>query len=340
MREVRVEDAVGSVLAHDLTKIIPGKFKGPRYKKGHIISVKDIPELLDMGKEHIYILDMKEEDMHEDDAAIALSRFLMGPNLQAEGPREGKVGIKATIRGLFSAVAEPIHAVNSLQKVAVATLHNNTVVNPGEMVAGTRAIPLVISRDIINTAKEILSFSRPVLEVKPFKPLKAGVVTTGNEIFYGRIKDKFAPVIEKKLQEYGGSVEVHNYAPDDILSIKENILRLQDKGLDLIILTGGMSVDPDDRTPGAVKESGADLVAYGTPVLPGSMFLVAYLEGTPVLGLPGCVMYEKTTVFDLILPQIFAGVAIKKEDIFTMGVGGLCRSCPQCSFPRCSFGKR
>ncbi len=340
MREVRVEDAIGRVLAHDLTKIVPDKFKGPRYHKGHIISASDIPEFLDMGKENIYILEMKEEDMHENDAATALSSFLMGPNLKACTPREGKVSIKSTIRGLFKVAAEPVHAVNSLGQVAVATLHNNTVVNPEETVSGTRAIPLVIPKKTISKAKEILSFGKPVLEVKPFKPLKVGIITTGNEIYKGRIKDKFTPVIEKKLHEYGGSVEVHNYAPDDIFEIKENILSLRAKEVDVIILTGGMSVDPDDRTPGAVKESGAELVVYGTPVLPGSMFLVAYLHGTPVLGLPGCVMYEKTTIFDLVLPQIFAGERVKKEDIFSLGVGGLCMSCPQCNFPNCSFGKR
>jgi len=332
MTEVRVQDAIGLRLGHDLTRIIPGEFKGQAFRRGHVITVEDIPLLLDIGKEHIYILDIPAGWLHEEDAALRMAQAVIGDNVEYTEPREGKVTIKSTIRGLAK-VHEPfIHAVNAIEHVVFSTITTHTVVQPGTPLAATRVVPLVVEEQTVDAFEQIARHYRntlayPLLEVKPLRQLQVGIITTGSEVFTGRIEDKFGPVLRQKLEALGSQVIEQRYSPDDTDSIQQHIHAYQQLGVDLILVTGGMSVDPDDRTPGAIKQAGATIVSYGTPMLPGSMMLMGYIpnqgDDIPILGLPGAVIYEPYTSFDALLPRICAGERIERQDIVTMGYGGL-----------------
>jgi hypothetical protein len=339
VKEVRVEEAVGMVLAHDLTKIVPGEFKGRLFKKGHIICEADVPELLNIGKEHIFILELPAGRVHEDEAAIRLAAALRGPGVTCGGPAEGKVSLYAERDGLFCLNREAIMALNSFEEVSVATIHGNVAVQRGEQLAGTRVVPLVVPEELVSSAESLARHYAPLLEVRPFNFRTCGLVTTGSEVFNRRIEDRFTPVVLEKLSRFPSRIVRQVIVNDEKERIKSAVLELAADGAQLIIVTGGMSVDPDDRTPAAIRATGAQVVTYGTPVLPGSMLMLAYLGEVPVLGLPGCVMFNKTTVFDLILPRLFAGERLTRQDFTEMAVGGLCGNCEPCRYPRCHFGK-
>ncbi|MEK8131094.1 molybdopterin-binding protein [Paenibacillus filicis] len=325
LEEVAVEQAVGLVLAHDLTQILPGQFKGRLFKKGHVIQEEDIPALLSIGKEHIYTLRLQAGFLHEDDAALRLAQAAQGSHVELTNPHEGKITLKSTIHGLAKIDKERIDRVNALDQIIMSTIRSNTVVRPGGALMGTRVIPLVIEESRIAAAEALAaSAAFPVAQVKPFRALRVGLITTGSEVFKGRITDKFGPVVKAKVEALGSEVIAQRLAPDDSSVIAAEIRRfLEEDRADLILLTGGMSVDPDDRTPGAIKQAGTDIVSYGTPMLPGSMLLVGYLEGVPVMGLPGCVMHDPHTSFDVLLPRICAGETIIRQDITELGYGGL-----------------
>lgn len=339
MKQVKVQDAVGMVLCHDITKIVPSKFKGRAFTKGHIIKESDINELLDLGKENIYVWECAKGILHENEAALRIARAAAGAGIELSEPKEGKVDLIAAQRGLLKINVAALNQLNAINEIMMATRHNNTIVEKGDIVAGTRIIPLVIMEKKIKRVEKICYIAKGLVELKPLNTLKVGMVITGNEVYHGRIEDKFSPVIKKKMEYYNSQVFYQILAPDNKNLIKEAIEKLIDSGAELVVTTGGMSVDPDDVTPGAVKETGAKIVTYGTPLLPGAMFLLAYKGDIPILGLPGCVMYSKTTVFDLILPRIFIGEKITRDDITQMGHGGLCLGCPECRYPNCGFGK-
>ena len=340
MEKIRVEDAVGCVLIHDMTQIIPGEKKGVRFHKGHIVRKEDIPVLLSMGKEHIYVWDQNAGLIHENEAAERLAKAVAGPGLLLSQPHEGKVNLTAAYPGLLYATEEGILALNSLEYIVLATLHSHRPVQAGDKVAGTRVVPLMVEESILLEAERTArTFAEPILQVRPLKPWKVGVVTTGSEVYHGRIQDKFGPVLQAKVKGWGSEVSGQSFADDDIPMIQERIREHLARGAEMVLVTGGMSVDPDDVTPSAIKGMGAELVTYGSPVLPGAMFLLAYLDGIPVMGLPGCVMYSKTTVFDLIAPRVLAGERLTKRDIAKLGHGGLCLECPVCTYPHCPLGK-
>ena len=338
MKLIKTEDAVGHIIPHDMTRIVKGVEKGAAFRKGHVITAADIPVLLSMGKEHIYIYEVKENMVHEDDAAAVLAKICAGENITTTPVKEGKIELFAARDGLLEVDSERLGEINALGEIIIASRHRNFPVKKGEKIAGTRIIPLVISADLLNAAKEIAS-DKPLMNVRPFLAKKAGIITTGNEVFHSRIKDTFTPVVIEKLSEYGAEVFSHVVVGDDNEKITRTIINMIDEGADLVLCTGGMSVDPDDRTSLAIKNSGAALVSYGAPVLPGAMFLMSYLNGIPVMGLPGCVMFEKRTIFDLILPKVMADVPVLPEDLVVLGHGGLCLQCDTCVFPACSFGK-
>jgi molybdenum cofactor synthesis domain-containing protein len=332
LKEVRVQDAIGLRLGHDLTRIVPGEFKGQAFRKGHIITEQDIPQLLDIGKEHIYILDIPEGWLHEDEAAARMAKATAGDNIELTPPSEGKISLKSTIHGLAKIDAEFVNSVNAIEHVVFSTIVNNTVVQPGTSLAATRVVPLIVEEHTITefereayTHKERTGNNQLVF-VKPFRKLRAGIITTGSEVYNNRIADKFGPVLREKLAAFGSEVIEQRFSPDVTDTIVEHIRYFQEQHADLILVTGGMSVDPDDRTPGAIKKSGADIVSYGNPMLPGSMLMMAYLGNTPILGLPGAVMHEKFTSFDVLLPRICAGERIERRDIIAMGYGGLIKS--------------
>ena len=343
MKEMATTEAVGQVLCHDLTQIIKGEKKGPAFRKGHIICEEDIPVLLSMGKDHIYVWEKDETVLHENEAADILYQMCRNKYMEPSEVKEGKIEIKAAIDGLLKIREDRLLNINLLGEMMIACRHNNTVVKKGEVLAGTRIIPLVIEKEKMERAKEAAG-DRPLLTLKPLQKKKAGIVTTGNEVFYGRIKDTFTPVVESKFQEFGSEVSMKAVVGDDKEDIRQAILDMITQGAQVVVCTGGMSVDPDDRTPGAIAATGAEVISYGAPVLPGAMMLLSYYhkedgQVVPVQGLPGCVMYAKRTIFDILLPRILADDPISKEEIARLGVGGLCLGCPTCTFPNCGFGK-
>lgn len=338
MKKVNVRDAVGMVLCHDITQIIPGEFKGRAFQKGHIIQEEDIEKLLSCGKEHIYVWEYKEGILHENEAAERLRDIVCGDGIEFSTEiKEGKIDFFAKQDGLLKVDEEKLLKLNSLGEMMVATVHNNTPVKKGEKIGATRIIPLVIEEEKIKRAEELIR--NKIMEVKTIYPKKAYMITTGSEVYSGRIQDAFGPAVKKKLEEYGCELVRQVILPDDKEKIKGAIKDALNDGAELVMCTGGMSVDPDDMTPTAIKETGAELVTYGSPVLPGAMLLVAYNGNVPVLGLPGCVMYNKRTVFDLVLPRVLADERLTFQDIAKLGHGGLCLGCKVCTFPHCSFGK-
>ena len=340
MKLMKTEEAVGQVLCHDITQIIKGVTKDAVFRKGHVIKEEDIPVLLSVGKDHIYIWENNENMLHENDAAQILYDMCKNDHMRPSEVKEGKIELIAECDGLLKIKTEKLNAVNALGEMMIASRHGNFPVKAGDKLAGTRIIPLVIEKEKMKRAKEVAG-DEPIFEIKPFLKKKAGIVTTGNEVYYGRIQDTFTPVIEEKLSEYDVEIIGHELSDDNPEHITAGIEKLLKEGANMVICTGGMSVDPDDKTPLAIRNTGADMVTYGAPVLPGAMFLLAYYgeNNIPIMGLPGCVMYSKRTIFDLVLPRVMAGEVLKKEDIDVLGEGGLCLSCPVCTFPNCGFGK-
>lgn len=342
MKLIRTEDAVGSVLCHDITQIIKDKSKGPVFRKGHVVVPEDIPVLLSVGKEHLYVWEKKEGILHEDEAALILRDLCKNENMLSDEPKEGKIELKASCDGLFKINGEALLAVNETPQMMIATRHGNTPVKAGDKLAGTRIIPLVIEDEKMQDVKKralAVTGGKPILELKPYVHKKVGIVTTGSEVFKGRIRDTFTPVILEKLGEYDTEVIGHQVCDDDDRMTTGAINGFLKDGADLVICTGGMSVDPDDRTPLAIRNTGAEIVTYGAPVLPGAMFMLARLGSQCIVGLPGCVMYAKRTIFDLMLPRIMADDPITKKEIAALGEGGLCLSCSVCTYPNCGFGK-
>ncbi len=339
MKLVKTQDALGHILSHDMTQIIPGQKKESVFRKGHIVTEADIPILLSMGKDNLYIWEKKEGILHENEAAEILYEICKNDYMKGSEIKEGKIELSATVDGLFKVDTKRLNQINSLGEMMIATRHGNFSVKKGDKLAGTRIIPLVIEEEKMNEAKRIAG-ENPLLTILPFKKKKAVIVTTGNEVFYGRIKDAFGPVIREKLAEYNVEVLYQKIINDDAEKITAIIQEAIASGADMIICTGGMSVDPDDTTPTAIKNTGARLISYGAPVLPGAMFLMAYAAGDiPIMGLPGCVMYNKRTIFDLILPRVIANDKVTEKDLVSLGEGGLCLECSQCTFPNCGFGK-
>lgn len=383
VKTIPVTEAVGTVLAHDITEILPGEFKGRAFRKGYIIREEDVCHLQRLGKENLFVLNIGKDELHEDDAAYSLANALMGERVKIKGePKEGKINIISEIDGLLRINKDALLEFNMLGDVMCATLHNNTIVRKGQTVAGTRAIPLVVKKAIVEEAVAIANKvkreippcppllkggwgdfeSTGVIEVKEIRKPKAGVVITGNEVYYGRIKDAFAPIITEKIEAFNGEIVGIYYAPDNEDFIEARLRELIDAGADLLITTGGMSVDPDDVTRFAIRRLGATDITYGSAVLPGAMFLVGYIskehsaesiehgdnvvapcamryEGIPILGIPACGMYARTTIFDLVLPRVLAGERVGRRELAELGHGGICLKCETCNYPVCPFGK-
>ncbi len=339
MKLMKTEDAVGQVLCHDVTQIIPGVTKDAVFRKGHIIQEADIPVLLSVGKEHIYIWENDETKLHENEAAQILRELCQNEHMRPSGVKEGKIELIADLDGLFLVDTQRLRAVNSLGEMMIATRPSGFPVRKGDKLCGTRIIPLVIGKEKMERARQAVG-KEPLLRLLPLKQKPYGVVTTGSEVYSGRITDQFTPVIQEKLSEYGCEMLRHITVSDDPAAISAAVRECLDSGCQMVFCTGGMSVDPDDRTPAAIRDCGANVVSYGAPVLPGAMLLVSYMpDGRPVCGLPGCVMYSRRTVFDLCLPRLLADEPITADWLAGLGEGGLCLNCPECRFPNCGFGK-
>ena len=350
MKLIKTVDAEGAVLCHDITQIIKGVTKDAVFRKGHIVAKEDLPVLLSVGKDQLYVWEKEEGMLHENEAAEILCSLCKGNHMERSEVKEGKIELTADCDGLLKVDNRGLKAVNGFGQMMIATRHGNFAVKKGDKLAGTRIIPLVIEEEKMERAKESALAATggcPILDVMPFVHKKVGIITTGNEVFYGRIKDTFTPVIEKKMAQFDTEIIDHVTWNDDDKKVTASILDMVKKGADVVVCTGGMSVDPDDKTPLAIKNTGARVVSYGAPVLPGAMFLLAYLEveeegksrTVAVMGRPGCVMYAKRTIFDLVLPRVMADDEVTEENLASLGQGGLCLNCPVCTFPNCGFGK-
>lgn len=338
LRKVKASDAVGMVLGYDVTQVVPGERKGPVLKKGHRIRPEDVPLLLDTGNDYVWVIELGEGELHEDEAAMRLAGLCAGEGLEVVEGREGRALIKAKDRGLLKVDRRLVGLVNLRQDLVLSTLHDNTPVAAGEVVGVARTIPLVVREEELRELERDLGSRRP-LALKPYLRRRAGIVVTGNEVFYGRIPDASDQKVRPKLEGYGAEVLGKVLVPDDPKRIASAILGWIEKGADLVVTTGGLSVDPGDVTRRGVELAGAEVISYGSPVVPGAMFLYATLGDVDILGLPACVFYNQRTAFDLILPRVMAGERPTREEIRALGYGGLCRGCPECRFPICPFGK-
>lgn len=339
MKRIRTEEAVGHVLCHDMTQIIRGSYKDARFRKGHVVREEDIPVLLSMGKEHLYVWEMNPDMLHENDAAERLYALCANENIERSDVKEGKIELTAACDGLFRVDSQRLTALNALEDIMIATRHGNTAVRKGDKLAGMRVIPLIIEEEKLRAAEQVAG-ERPLVELLPYVKKTAAIVATGSEVKNGLIQDTFTPVVRDKLATYGIETLSIFYSGDGVENVANTIAEAKKTGAEIILCTGGMSVDPDDNTPGGIKATGARIVTYGAPVLPGAMFLLGYYDdGTVVMGLPGCVMYAGATIFDLALPRIAAGIEMKKTDFAVMGEGGLCLGCKPCHWPDCPFGK-
>ena len=339
MKKVKVEDAVGMVLPHDVTRIIPGKFKGVGFKKGHVVQKKDILELLKLGKQHIYVLNLSDAYVHEDTAASRIARAVSGKELKWTDPCEGKTNLIAKTDGVLKINIAGLLRINKISGIIISTLKNNFPCRAGQTVAATRIIPLILRKKRIERLETIAEKFKALIGVLPYQKKKVGAVVTGSELYEGLIKDEFDEYVGSKISNLGSTVIKKILVPDDPDQIAGAIQKLMTLGCDIVVTTGGLSVDPDDVTRIGIQRAGAKILFYGTPILPGAMFLYAHLDRVPVIGLPACVYYHATTVFDLMLPRVLAGDPITKNDIAAMGHGGLCLNCTECRYPVCPFGK-
>lgn len=340
MKTIKLEEAVGHKLAHDITEIRPGEFKGPAFLKGHTVCEADLCRLQRLGKNHLYVLELAEDEIHENEAAAILAGALAGEGVVWENhPREGRINLHAAWDGLLRVDVAALTAFNLVEEVMCATLHNHTLVKQGDRVGATRAIPLVMKRAVIERAAALARQNGAVLSVARLRQARTGLLVTGNEVYHGLIEDRFAPILTGKITALGSEVAALEVLPDDAQAIAGAIRSLLSRGCDLILATGGLSVDPDDVTRHGIRLAGAGEIYYGSAVLPGAMFLVAYLGEVPILGVPACALHHRITVLDLVLPRVLAGEKVGKVKLALLGHGGLCRDCQVCSYPLCPFGK-
>jgi phosphopantetheine adenylyltransferase len=339
IKAIPVSEAVGMVLGHDITRIVPGVEKGPAFKRGHIIREQEIPDFLDIGKEHVYVIDLNDGYVHEDEAARRIAEAAAGPGIRLTQPSEGRINLISEKNGLLDIQTEALYRLNSIGQIVFTTLHTGHQVTAEQPIAGTRIIPLAVKEEEVANAEALCRRVRPLIQVKPFKSFLVGMVTTGSEVYSGRIRDAFGPVVTQKFEALGSRILRQMFVSDEIEMTASAIQTLIDEGAEMVVVTGGMSVDPDDRTPVAIRRAGGRTVTYGAPTFPGAMFMLAYIGDIPVAGLPGCVMYHKASIFDLVIPRLLAGETVTREDILKMGHGGFCAGCPDCRYPMCGFGK-
>lgn len=337
MKKVKVQDAIGMTLCHDITAMVDG-FKGAAFKRGHVITQEDIPKLLDIGKQHVFIWEENVGEIHEEDAARRLSQMTTVNGAHYGSISEGKVQLFADQDGMFRVDKALLAAVNRIGDITITTLPDHYPVKAGDRLASMRIVPLVTEERQIAEA-EALCADKQLYDLRPFKPLKVGIIITGSEIYHGRIKDKFERVARAKLAHYPAEILGVHVCDDELDMIVGAGRTLLAEGAELLIFSGGMSVDPDDLTPSAIREMGAEIVSYGVPSQPGNMTLVAYLDQAALLGVPGAAISRPTTMFDVLLPQIFCGDPLTKDDLIRLGEGGLCQMCDNCHFPNCTFGR-
>ena len=338
MKKIKVEEAIGLAIAHDMTEVnVEKKIKQVAFRKRHIIRESDVEKLKSLGRENIFVFDEVEDEVHEDEAALITAPLLAGENINYDKePREGKISFYATIDGLFKLDADKIVAINRLAIPSLPTIHNNFVVKKGKQVAAFRIIPLTCKPEIVAKCREILE--QPALTIKPFLNRKAALIVTGNEVYSGRIEDKFTAIVEKKLAAFGVELVVKTILPDEPETIREKIIQFSQMA-DFLLLTGGTSVDPDDATKAAMRNAGVHLLQAGNPIQPGNNFTIGYLGDKAVCAIPAAALFFKITAFDIFLPRLVANDLITADELAALSIGGLCHFCEICRYPICPFGQ-
>lgn len=337
MKKINVQDAIGRKLCHDITEMNDG-FKGVAFPRGHMIQEEDVEHMKNIGKRHVYVWEENAGEIHEDDCARRLAAMAPVTGAHYTGPSEGKVLLIADQRGLFRVNRRLLETIDSIGDITICTLPDHYPVEAGARLASMRIVPLVTKEAQILQAERLCAEKR-LLKLLPYQPRKIGVVITGSEVYSGRIQDQFEPVVREKMQQYPSEILGVTICDDDLDMIVSAAKAHLERGADFLIFTGGMSVDPDDLTPTAIRQLGAEIVTHGVPAQPGNMTLVAYLGDVPILGVPGAAIKLPTTIFDVLLPQIFAGEKITKEELTNLADGGLCQMCKACHWPNCTFGR-
>lgn len=337
MKKIKVQDAIGMELCHDITEMNDG-FKGVAFKRGHIIRECDIGHMLRIGKQHIFVWEENAGEIHEDDCARRMAAMAPVDGAHYTEPAEGKVLLFADTRGMFRVNRELLRKIDSIGDITICTLPDHYPVEVGARLASMRIVPLVTKEEQILEAERLCTQEK-LMELKPYQYKKIGVVITGSEVYHGRIKDKFEPVVRAKMKHYPCEIVGVTICDDDLNMIVDAAKQHIANGVDCLFFTGGMSVDPDDLTPTAVRQLGAEIISHGVPSQPGNMTLVAYLGDVPILGVPGAAIKLATTIFDVLLPQVFAGDRITKEELINLAEGGLCQMCKVCHWPNCTFGR-
>lgn len=337
MKKIRVEDAVGMTLCHDITAMRDG-FKGAAFFRGQVIKEEDVPALLDLGKRFIYVWEENAGEIHEVDAALRLAAMAPVEGAHYTKPSEGKVNLVADVRGMFRVNTALLKQVNSIEHITISALPDHYPVEVGSKLNGARIIPLVTKEANIIAAEELCK-GKKLFDLRPYKQMKVGVIITGSEIYSGRIQDKFEAICRAKLEKYPSEILGVAICDDDLDMICTNAQAFIDQGADIVIFSGGMSVDPDDLTPTAIRTLADDFITYGVPSQPGNMTLIAYQKDTALLGVPGASITQPTTMFDVVLPQLFTGDRFTKDELLNLAEGGLCQGCKPCTFPNCTFGR-
>jgi formylmethanofuran dehydrogenase subunit E len=339
---VPLEKAVGRRALHDMTRVIPENEKGPAFHRGQTITAGDVCRLQQMGRMNVYVEDEKMNEaewVHEDEAALAFAGTMAGEGVSfSETPREGKINMTATRDGLLVVDTKRLLSFNMLPNVICASRQSYSTVNRGDKVAGVRAIPLYLNKNYFHKAMDTVN-GQPLFRVLPLRKAKAGILVTGTEVFQGLVEDKFIPIISSKLKHYGCEVIQTRIVPDQREAISNTISEFLANGIDLLITTAGLSVDPDDVTRQGLLDAGAQDMLYGMSVIPGAMTLLAHISKVQVIGVPACALFFKTTGFDLLLPRMLANEVPTREDLALLGHGAFCLECKVCSFPRCAFGR-
>lgn len=339
MKKLRVQDALGQAICHDITAITNGK-QAPLFKRNHVLRAEDVEKLLDIGKAHVFVWDPQADEVHEEEAALLVTEAAAGPNVSFEGPSQGKYVLRAETDGLLRVNSEGLLQLNRVPDYTIASLPDHMPVKSGAPFAGIRIVPLVTARKHVDEAVRITKAYAPLFQVAPFRPLKVGIIITGSEIYYGRRPDAFEPVLRDKLSVFGAKILGVIKCPDDLSMILDALSGFLQEGAELMLFTGGMSVDPDDLTPTAIRQSGAELVSQGMPMQPGNMLTIGYLGDVPLIGIPSAAIHAKTTSLDVFLPRIFTGERIEKKDMQDTGEGGFCLNCEVCHYPICFFGRK
>ncbi|AND84046.1 molybdopterin biosynthesis protein [Clostridium tyrobutyricum] len=339
MKKIKAKDAVGMSICHDMTRIIPGKSKGVAFKKGHIITEDDLSILEKMGKENIYVYEDKPGFIHEDDSALRIGNAICNSReFDFSDIKEGKLNIHSKRSGLIKIDREKLYELNRIEDISITTVYDNIIVSEGEKIASCRIIPMFTKKINIKKLEGICSFGK-LFSVKPFLKKKIHLIITGNEIFKGLVEDAFYDTLKPKIEYYGSSIIRTLKLPDDDKLIENQIIRSVEQGADIVICTGGMSVDEDDLTPTSIIRASNEVITHGAPVQPGNMFMLAYRNKIPIVGIPTAAIYNKITLFDKVLPMLLCNEKPDGDFFIKLSLGGLCRSCSECHYPNCTYCK-